>query len=353
MVERGGQRLVTRLISDREYTTIYVWLSGLDPILDRGPEPWRRLLASVDAHDDHGRRLGLHSKWLDAIRVESADTSEGRLNFLLKLTRLAPDVRSVDLAFGGPAGDWKIRIPVSPQMVDGAPATVIAAREVRNGIGMAAIAIGRADGMTAIEIEAEVVEDRPDTHIRIDSIGGYFGGRIEGELLVLRDVDDPANTYVEEPFNEVPLGNPQVLFFENVPANIRRGQIDVPFVTVEARTDETVTLPVPSETELRFLGCHARASASRVARDHPFAGREKGPEVRVALRPVDAASITQLAYFMHAALRDLPYVGTTVGHGTGEFPYMTVPDPGEAAVSVTLSGPILRILGPWRLEVPL
>jgi hypothetical protein len=352
VIERGGQRLVTRLISDREYTTIYVWLRGLDPVPEPGPEPWRRLLASVDARDDRGRPLGLHPKWLDAIRVAGRGGSDGRFNFLLKLTRLAPDVRRVDLAFGGPAGDWRIRIPVSPHVPDGEPATAIVAGEVRNGIGLAATAIGRADGMTGIEIEAEVVEDRPDAHIRIDSIGGYFGGRINSELLVLHDDDDPANEYVEELDYETPLENPQVLFFENVPANIRRGHIDVPFVTVEARTDENLSLPVPSETELRFLGCRARVSVSRVAEDHRFAGFEEGPKVRVAIRPVEAASITQLAYFTHAALRDLPYGGTTVGHGIGEFPYVTVPDPGEAAVSVTLSEPILRILGPWRLEIP-
>jgi hypothetical protein len=138
---------------------------------------------------------------------------------------------------------------------------------------------------------------------------------------------------------------------------VRSGTIEIPFVVVQHRTEEMPSVPVSGETELRLLGCEATVSTSRT-RDHEPPIREgrpdyEGPRVRIEIRPKDAEAPKQLLYFSMPQVDDAPEIGTWMSQMAGEAPVVEVPDPSGSAPAVRLRGPVLKLLGPWRLEIPL
>jgi hypothetical protein len=149
----------------------------------------------------------------------------------------------------------------------------------------------------------------------------------------------------------------QVASFPGLPDDVHSGTIEIPFVVVQQRTEETPAVPVPSETELRFLGCEATISTSRTSGDeapiHEGRPDYRGPRVRVEIKPKDAEAARQLLYFSRPAVDGAPDVGLWMSQRAGKPPVVETPDPSGTANAITLRGPVLKLLGPWKLEIPL
>src|SRR5207247_2414391 len=86
------------------------------------------------------------------------------------------------------------------------------------------------------------------------------------ELLMLHY--EQGHQHFERPSVNTPAPQSrQVVSFPGLPDDVRSGMIEIPSVVVQQRTDETLTVPVPGETEVRFLGCEATVSTTRTSGD--------------------------------------------------------------------------------------
>ena len=295
VIERDGRVLTANLVSDRDCTTLHFTVLGFDAPADMGtgPNAYYHVRESATVRDDRGRDVAPHPRWHTGGMVRRRGDGTMLLDWQLKLGRLARDVRSVDLSFGGPAGDWQVKIPIALVEPVGAPARPISVTDEHQGIAVSATAVARSNGITAIEIEADIV-DEPDVASRarvrhVQGIGSHQPGRLVDELFMLRD--DQGHQHLERPSVNTPAPQSrQVVSFPALPDDVRSGMLEIPSVVVQQRTDETPTVPVPGETELRFLGCEATVSTSRTSGDpRPRVSEApidyRGPRVRVEIRP--------------------------------------------------------------------
>jgi hypothetical protein len=350
--ERDGATLTASLVSDRDCTTLHFTVLGFDPPPGLGAEngAWR-VDGPAQVRDDHGREVAPHPRWQTAGMIRQRSDASLMLDWQLKLERLPADVRTVHLSFGGPAGDWAVELPLRSTRPPGMPATRIAAKDTHHGIAMIATALARSSSLTAIEVETVVAPDPADLPHRpkryVQGIGSHQGGgRLSDELLVLRD--NLGNEHRERGgSSHTPAPrNRQVVQFPALPEAARSAVLEIPFVAVQERTDEMLSLPVPSENDIELEGCAAHALVSRGT-------GHRGSTVRVEILPLDPDAERELLYFNQVEVEGGSQVGMTIQHCVGEPIIVDAPDPTGAAASVTLRGPVLKLRGPWKLEVPL
>jgi hypothetical protein len=360
VVERDGRTLTANLVSDRDCTTVHFTVLGFDAPADFDTVPYYHVKGSATVRDDRGRELSPHPRWSTGGMVRRRSDGTLILDWPLKLVRLEPRVRSVELSFGGPAGDWTVQIPVVTVNPAGIQATPVAVTDEHQGVAVSATAVARSNEVTAIEIEADIVDEpgiEPKSRVRyVQGIGAHQSLRLVDELLMLRD--DQGHQHLERPSMSTPgHRNRQVVTFPGLPDEVSSGMIEIPCVVVQQRTDEIVTVPVPGETEVKFLGCEATVSTSRTSGDEkPLReGRPdyRGPRVRVEIRPKDTEARMQLLYVSLPGIDGAPDIGMWMRKSAGKLPVFEAPDPSGAAPTITLRGPVFKLLGPWRLEVPL
>ena len=87
--------------------------------------------------------------------------------------------------------------------------------------------------------------------------------------------------------------------------------------------------------------------------DGPPAAVCDGPQVRVEVTPLDREAERQLILAEGTRIVGASDQGMTISHGTRQRSHMEIPDPDGTAREVTLRGPLVRVAGPWRLEIPL
>jgi len=361
VVERDGRTLTANVVSDRDCTTVHFTVLGFEAPADFDAVPYYHVKESATVRDDRGREVLPHPRWHTGGMVRRRSDGTLILDWQLKLLRLAADVKSVELSFGGPAGDWTVQIPVVTVMPAGIRATPISATDEHHGVAVTATAVARSSEITAIEIEADIVDEPgvdPKSRVRyVQGIGAHSPSRLVDELFVLRD--DQGHQHLERSSMHAPaVRNRQVLSFPGLPDEVRSGVIEIPFVVVQQRTDETPTVPVPGKTDIRFLGGEATIVTSRTSGDEALRSLEgrpdyHGPRVRVEIIPKDREAATQLLYFSRPYVEGVPDIGMWMSHIAGRQPVVETPDPSGVATTVALRGPVLKLIGPWRLELKL
>ncbi|MDQ2914970.1 MAG: hypothetical protein M3T56_17220 [Chloroflexota bacterium] len=361
VIERDGLTLTANLVCDRDCTTLHFTVLGFDAPADFDSTPYYHVKASATVRDDRGRPVEPHPRWHTGGMVHRRGDGTLIFDWQLKLVRLEPDVRSVELSFGGPAGEWTVKIPIAMVEVAGAPASRISVSDEHQGVAVRATAVARPSQFTAIEIEADIVDEpgvEPKSRVRyVQGIGAHHHGRLVDELFMLRD--DQGHQHPERPSVSTPgPRNRQVVSFPALPDDVRSGVVEIPFVVVQQRTDETLSVPVPGDTDVRFLGCDATVSTSHTSGDEGVQVREggpdyRGPRVRVEIRPKDPDAPKQLLYFSLPGVDGAPDIGGWMSKRVGKPAMFEAPDPSGAATAVKLRGPVVKLLGPWKLEIPL
>ena len=361
VIERDGRTLTANLVSDRDCTTLHFTVLGFDAPADFDAVPYYHVKGSATVHDDRGREIPPHPRWHTGGMVHRRNDGSLILDWQLKLVRLESGVRSVELAFGGPAGEWTVNVPIAVVEPAGIPAKAISVSDEHHGVVVTATAVARSREVTAIEIEGDIVDEagvEPTSRVRyLQGIGANHQRGLANELLMLRD--DQGHHHLERHFMGQPAPRQrQVANFPGLPEDVRSGTIEIPFVVVQQRTEETPSVPVPGDTEVQFLGCAFTVSTSRTSGDDGPPIREgrpdyRGPRVRVEIRPKDAEAPKQLLYFSRPYVEGAPDVGMWMTQIAGKPPVVETPDPSGTSPTVILRGPVLKLLGPWRLELPL
>ncbi len=347
-IERDGRTLTASLVSDRDCTTLHFTVLGFDAPAEMGTESnaYYHLKEAATVRDDRGREIAPHSRWHTGGMIRRRGDGTLMLDWQLKLVRLPSDVRSVELSFGGAAGDWNVQIPVMTSEPAGTPARRIDASDAHHEIRLAATAIARTSEITAIEIEATVAphaDDLPGRPKRyVQGIGTHGGERLSDEILTLRD-DHGGEHQERGGFMHMPApSGRQMVGFPPLPEDARLAILEIPFLAIQERTDKSLTLPVPSETDVRFEGCDAQIAVTR--------GTDA--KVRVEITPKDPDAARQILYFSRVEVVGGPEIGMTIQHCAGQPVVVKTPDP-RGSPTATLRGPVLRLAGPWRLELPL
>lgn len=355
VVEQGGRTLVAAITPDRDGVRLEFTISGIEMDLGFGPRPFD---GPVRIRDDARRDIGTpRPRWQVGGQLRPAAGGTATLRYVTLLEPLASGVRHVELEVDGVVGEWRVRIPVAPADLVGLPARPIDVSDAKNGLTIAARTVARSSEQTAIELEAyfdppAFDPDDPGPARRwVRGLGcSGMGGRLGGDgALVMRD-----ETGGEHPERGRSLIEPfarkhrEVLLFPGLAPEARTASLEIPSVWITERTDDAVTLDVPSESDISMAGCDAHAVVSRV-------GDRSGPRVRIQLDPADPTADRQLLYLENVDTGTGPMgtVGTGITHCAGQRPFVEAPDPSGQLAEITLRGPVIDLRGPWRLQIPL
>ena len=348
VVERDGRMLAAAIAPDREGCRLELTVSGID--MDPGPDG-APLEDPVRVHDNHGRTVAPRPRWFMGGSIRRAEAGTATLRLSLVLEALASDVRHVEVAFGGPAGEWLVELPVEPITPTGTRGRSIDVRTTKHGAIVSACAVARSTEQTAIELEARLDEPDSEAALRrrfVRGMGCSLAGRLCGDQLVLRDDTGVAHIERGHPSLDPEAGrHREVVQFPALPMEVRSGVIDVPYLWVQEPGDEIVTVPLPGEADITLAGCKAHVIATRVP------GPNIEGSVRVEVTPLDPDEDRQLAYVHGVNIADGSRLGMRISHAAGHRPVVEVPEPTGTARGVTLQFPVVQLRGPWRLEVPL
>jgi hypothetical protein len=360
VIERNGRTLTAGLTSDRDGAEIRVTVAGLDESLDFRQS--RAVDAPVRVTDDRGRvvkerppRYHVNSH---IYRLMEGPTMFQRM---VSLERLDTDVRAIEMVMEGAMGDWHVTIPVKPRNATGPRGLATNATDVHHGIAISAPLVARTREITAIEIEAHIVEEGDDldkVNRTIEGIGSISYGRgLGADLLILRD--STGTHHLERPRqvqDQLGRRRREVALFEPIPPGAASASLEIPYVTVREMTEETVLVPVPGEMDVTMAGCRAHVVISRISRSSdstderpsPIEGLN-GPCVRIVMTPEDPEAERQLVL---SGIMESNDRGMTMSIGRSGPPVMEVPDPSSEADHVTLRVPMIRLSGPWKLDFP-
>ncbi len=362
VVERDGRTLTAGLTSDRDGAELRVTVAGLDETLDFRQS--RPVDAPVAVTDDRGRAVrqlpGRYHVNSHFYRLMEGPTMFQRM---VSLERIEPDARAIEVVMGGAAGDWRVVIPIEPRISTGPGGIPTEAIDIHQGIAIAAPRVARSETITAIELETYFVESAdPGGKIErsIQGVGCLSHARALGaDLLMLRD--STGLHHLERPrgVQDRPGSSRrrEVALFEPMPPGAVSASLEVPYVVVCEMSDETVLVPVPSETEITLAGCTAHVTTSRISRSSdstegrpsPIDGLN-GPCVRIVIVPADREAERQL---VSCGVMESNDRGMTVGMAQSGPPVIEVPDPSGSSPFMTFRAPRIRVGGPWKLDFPL
>ena len=362
VIERDGRTLTAGLSSDRDGAEVRITVAGLEETLDFRQS--RPVEAPVRITDDRGRVLEERPARYH-VNSHIYRLLEGPTLFqrMVSLDRLEPDVRAVEIVMEGAAGNWRVTVPVEPRTASGPRGLPTDAIDIRHGIAIAAPLIARTNQLTAIELAAYFVEGSEPggkTERTIEGVSSlHFGRGLGAELLILRD--SAGTHHLERPHpvqDRIGRGRRrEVAVFEAMAPEAVSASLEIPFVAVREMSDETVRVPVPGETTVTMAGCRSRVVTSRLSRSSdstderpsPVEGLN-GPCVRIVFTPDDPDAERQL---VHSGVMESNDRGMTMSVVRSGPPVIEVPDPTGDSPFMTLRGPVIRVAGPWMLDVPL
>lgn len=353
VARKDGRTLTAAITPDRDGVRLEFSVIGIPMQIDSRSQ---RFEDPVRIHDDHGRDISTpRPRWQVGGFLNRSSDGTATLRYTTLLEPLARDVHAIELELSGAAGEWKVNIPVEPEGFAGARARAIDATDTKHGITVAARMVARTDTETAIELEAyfdplEPVEDPRPARRWVRGIG-YSGGPMSGypmrESLILRDDAGNEHRELRDSFiDAVARKHREVVTFPAV--DVTHVMLEIPDVWTGEITDQTITVPVPGETDVSIAGCDARVVVSRVG--------EQSDTIRIDVTPQDANAERGLLYLesmMVPGGDPRGTIGMSITQCIGQQPYVQLPDPTAKVHVVTLRGPIVRVRGPWTLQIPL
>ena len=348
IVEKDGRRLIAVIGPDRDGVSLAVQVTGI--VMEVGPNG-RRFEDPVRIHDDHGRDISKpRPRWQVGGFLRPVRDGTVTLGYTTMLEPLARDVRTVVLELEGAAGEWKVDLPVEPEGFVGAPAHATDASDTKHGVTIAARLVARSDTETAIELEAwfdppEQVDDPRPARRWISGLSN--SGHPMRQRLILRD--DAGQDHRELGQFIVERAARKYREAVTFPAlDVASVVLEIPDVWTKETMDQSVTVPVPGETDIQIAGCEARIVVGRDG--------EHSDHVRVDFTPRDPDAQRQLLYLESMVIPGGDPRGTlgmSIVQCDGQQPYITLPDPKARVREVTLRSPVVLIRGPWTLPIPL
>lgn len=342
VAEQDGRTLTAGVYPERDFHYLVFTVIGVEPapVVETG---------TVQVRDDHGREVELTPprQWVSgAPALLRGDDGRSLLHWLFEIGPVRSDVRSLELSLSGPGGDWIVQIPVLMTETAGIAARRCNVVDIHQRVAIQVTAVAHSPEATVVELETFCTDWRGKEVRGSKWLSDPMRqvGRLPIDESTLRD--DRGHIYREQ--GGKPYGGEwhrRSAWFGGLPADVTSSVLEIPFVELSEPDWDSLTLPVPSESEVEYEWCKARISISTVdERDAAL--------VRIQISPLDSEADRQLLYFGDGVLGRRPSTSNRVTRSSGKPPVLEIWDPSRSASTVTVSHPVLRLGGPWKLEIP-
>jgi hypothetical protein len=253
----------------------------------------------------------------------------------------------LEVVFDGAPGNWAVPVSLTSSTQYGLPAKALDASDSHHGVTLTSRGVARSDTTTAVDVYASL-EPTPEPRF-MRSLG--VKRHVRGDEPQF-DLSDDTGRKVREFAvfdDEVANGRElhQVLVFPELSATATRCMLTIPDVVLAEHNGAWTTVAVPSESNIRFGTFDVRATVTQVH-------AHRGPAVRVFLDDGDWRDDRRLLYPETVWINGRHGgIGREGAPSPGEPTSVTADNPEEDAREVMLESPVVRLRGPWRLELEL
>lgn len=229
----------------------------------------------------------------------------------------------------------------------GLPAKALAVADTHHGVTLTARGVARSDTTTAVDIYASLEPTAQPRFMRSLGVRRHTRGD-EPQLTLTDDTGREVREFAVFD-DEVASGRElhQVLVFPALDASATQCVLTIPDIVLTEHNGAWTTLAVPSESNLRFGTFDVRGTVSNVQ-------SRRGPAVRVLLDDGGWRDDRRLLYpetvWVNGRHGGIGWEGSPPA---GEPCSVNAANPEDDAHKVMLESPVVRLRGPWRLELDL
>jgi hypothetical protein len=352
--ERGEWSVtIERFLRSAEKTELVFSLTGPGgpPISGTGfarpePPPWRNLPISL-RHAGGTIELTNEGRQGPSGMSTAPGTHLRTIHPTVRFPPLPAGTMEVEIIFDGAPGNWAVPITLTPSTQYGLPAKALDVSDSHHAVTLTARGVARSDTTTAVDIYASL-EPTPEPRF-MRSLGVHRYRRGDEPQFTL--TDDTGGELREFAIfdDEVASGRElhQVLVFPALDASATRCVLTIPDVVLAEHNGAWTTVAVPSESSVRFGTFDVLANVTKVQ-------SRRGPAVRVFLDDGGWRDDRRLLYpetvWVNGRHGGIGWDGSPPA---GEPSGVNAENPEDDAREVMIESPVVRLRGPWRLELEL
>lgn len=248
------------------------------------------------------------------------------------------------VVFDGAPGNWVVPVTLTPSTQYGLPARALEVADTHHGVTLTSHGVARSDTTTAVDVYASLDPTPQPRFMRSLGVQRFRPGD-EPQFTLS---DDRGNELREFALfdDEVASGRElhQVLVFPAVDTNAARGVLIISDVVLAESIGTWTTLPVPSDSIVRLGTFDVHAMVMKTQGRH-------GPVVQVSLDDGGWHDDRRLLYPEAVWVN-----GRHGGIGwerspAGEPCSVSAENPEDDAYEVRIESPVVRLRGPWQLEL--
>src|SRR5256885_468148 len=258
---------------------------------------------------------------------------------------LPKDTMELEVVFEGPPGNWAVPVTLSASTQYGLPAKALEVADGHHGVTVTSRGVARSDTTTAVDIYASLDATPEPRFMRSLGVRRHRPGA-EPQFTLADGLGEVREFAVFD--NEVASGRElhQVLVFPALDASATRCVLTMPDVVLAEHIGAWTTLAVPSESAVRFGTFDVRAIVTKVQ-------SRRGPAVRVFLDDGGWRDDRRLLYpetvWVNGRHGGIGWEGGKLS--AGEPCGVDAENPQDDAHEVMIENPVVRLRGPWRLEL--
>jgi len=350
--ERGEWSVtIERLIRGPEKTELVFSLTGPGgpPISGRGferpePPPWMHLPISLH---HAGGTIELTNEGRQGPSGYSAGAGS-HLRTIHPTVRFPPlprDTMALEVVFEGAPGTWAVPVTLSASTQYGLPAKALEIADRHHGVTLTSRGVARSDTLTAVDIYANLDATPQPRFMRSLGIRRHRPGE-EPQFTLADDSGGEIREFAVFD-DEVVSGRElhQVLVFPALDTSAMRCLLTIPDVVLAEHIGAWTTLAVPSESAVRFGTFDVHATVTKVQ-------SRRGPAVRVFLDDGGWRDDRRLLYPETVQVNGRHGgIGWDGKPPAGEPSDVNAANPEEDAREVMIENPVVRLRGPWRLDL--
>lgn len=253
----------------------------------------------------------------------------------------------LEVVFDGAPGNWAVPVSLTSSTQYGLPAKALEVSDSHHGVTLTSRGVARSETTTAVDIYASL-EPTPEPRF-MRSLGVKRHMRGDEPQFTLKDDTGREVREFAVFDDEVASGRElhQVIVFPELDASATRCVLTIPDVVLAESNGAWTTVAAPSESSIRFGTFDVRATVTKVQSRH-------GPGVRVFLDDGGWRDDRRLLYpetvWVNGRHGGIGWEGA---RSPGEPSSVNAENPEEDAREVMLESPVVRLRGPWRLELEL
>jgi hypothetical protein len=260
---------------------------------------------------------------------------------------LPPGTMELEVVFDGAPGNWAVPLTLTSSTRYGLAAKSLEVADSHHGVTLTAQGLARSDTTTAIDIYASLEPTPEPRFMRSLGVKRHMRGD-EPQFTLSDDTGREVREFAVFD-DEVASGRElhQVLVFPALDASAARCVLTIPDVVLAEHNGAWTTVAVPSESTVRFGTFDVRATVTKVQ-------SRRGSAVRVFLDDGGWRDDRRLLYPETVWVNNRHGgIGWDGSGPAGEPSAVNADNPEDDAREVMLESPVVRLRGPWRLELKL